>query len=214
MSSCPTTPSYSPASPTGRSSRTPTGSPSGTTGWPHGCGVDTTFHKLRHYSATELILAGVDVRTVAGRLGHGGGGTTTLRTYTAWVSEADQRAATGLGAGMPGRPALTAPADRARTEPRHPYEKVAVAVIERITRSELRPGDPLPLAADLVSTYEVSLSTARRAIVLLKSWGAAVDGKSRPLVARPATPVESPPPDKPMPEPEAAPPTATSGATH
>lgn len=36
--------------------------------------ISTTIHKLRHYSATELISAGVDVRTVAGRLGHGGGG--------------------------------------------------------------------------------------------------------------------------------------------
>jgi integrase len=66
-------------------------------------GIQTTFHKLRHYSATELIAGGVDPRTVAGRLGHGGGGTTTLKTYTAWVSEADQRAAKGLGAGMPCR---------------------------------------------------------------------------------------------------------------
>jgi integrase len=31
------------------------------------------LHQLRHYSATELISGGVDVRTVAGRLGHGGG---------------------------------------------------------------------------------------------------------------------------------------------
>jgi len=38
-------------------------------------GIKTTIHKLRHYSATELISVGVDVRTVAGRLGHGGGGT-------------------------------------------------------------------------------------------------------------------------------------------
>jgi integrase len=59
-------------------------------------GINSTFHKLRHYSATELISAGVDIRTVAGRLGHGGGGTTTLRVYAAWVSEADQRAATAL----------------------------------------------------------------------------------------------------------------------
>jgi hypothetical protein len=36
------------------------------------------MHSLRHYSATELIAAGVDVRTVAGRLGHGSGGATTL----------------------------------------------------------------------------------------------------------------------------------------
>ena len=36
------------------------------------------IHDLRHYSATELIASGVDVLTVAGRLGHGGGGSTTL----------------------------------------------------------------------------------------------------------------------------------------
>jgi integrase len=59
--------------------------------------IDTTLHKLRHYNATELIAAGVDVRTVAGRLGHAGGGTTTLRVYAAWVNEADQRAAIALG---------------------------------------------------------------------------------------------------------------------
>jgi integrase len=59
-------------------------------------GIRTTLHKLRHYSATELIAAGVDIRTIAGRLGHGGGGTTTLKTYAAWSSEADQRAATTL----------------------------------------------------------------------------------------------------------------------
>jgi integrase len=51
----------------------------------------TTVHKLRHYSATELIRAGVDVRTVAGRLGHSDGGTTPAY-YAAWVREADQRA--------------------------------------------------------------------------------------------------------------------------
>jgi integrase len=39
-------------------------------------GWDMHLHQLQHYSATELIAAGVDVRTVAGRLGHSGGGTT------------------------------------------------------------------------------------------------------------------------------------------
>jgi len=67
-------------------------------------GLDTHLHELRHYSATELIAGGVDIRTVAGRLGHGGGGATTLRVYAAWRSEADQRAAAVLGAGMPTRP--------------------------------------------------------------------------------------------------------------
>jgi site-specific recombinase XerD len=50
--------------------------------------IETHLHSLRHYSATELITAGIDIRTVAGRLGHAGGGSTTLRTYTAFVVEA------------------------------------------------------------------------------------------------------------------------------
>ena len=64
-------------------------------------GFDTHLHSLRHYSATELIAAGVDVRTVAGRLGHSGGGSTTLRTYSAFVLEADQRAAAVLAGRRP-----------------------------------------------------------------------------------------------------------------
>ena len=56
-------------------------------------GIDSHLHALRHYSATELLTAGVDLRTVAGRLGHGGGGATTLRVYAAWVGEADRRVA-------------------------------------------------------------------------------------------------------------------------
>ncbi len=66
-------------------------------------GIKSTLHKLRHYSATELIAAGVDIRTVAGRLGHGGGGTTTLKVYAAWVSEVDQRAAESLASRLPKR---------------------------------------------------------------------------------------------------------------
>ncbi len=64
-------------------------------------GIETHFHCLLHYSATELIAAGVDIRTVAGRLGHAGGGSTTLRTYTAFVIEADQRAAIALAGRRP-----------------------------------------------------------------------------------------------------------------
>ena len=65
--------------------------------------IDASLHKLRHYNATELIGAGVDVRTVAGRLGHGGGGSTTLRVYAAWVTEADRRAADTVASRLPRR---------------------------------------------------------------------------------------------------------------
>jgi integrase len=70
---------------------------------------DMNIHQLRHYSATELISAGVDVTTVGGRLGHGGGGSTTLRFYSAWVSEADQRAAGTLSVRLPELPVALDP---------------------------------------------------------------------------------------------------------
>ncbi|WP_026361548.1 site-specific integrase [Amycolatopsis nigrescens] len=65
--------------------------------------IDTHLHALRHYSATELLSAGIDLRTVAGRLGHGGGGATTLRVYAAWVAATDRKAAEILGSRMPKR---------------------------------------------------------------------------------------------------------------
>ena len=66
--------------------------------------INTHLHALRHYSATELLTAGVDLRTVAGRLGHGGGGATTLRVYSAWVAASDRKAAEILGSRMPKLP--------------------------------------------------------------------------------------------------------------
>lgn len=35
-------------------------------------GITTSIKMLRHYSATEVLTGGVDLRTVAGRRGHGG----------------------------------------------------------------------------------------------------------------------------------------------
>jgi integrase len=67
-------------------------------------GIRTRLHAIRHYSATELLASGVDLRTVAGRLGHGSGGATTLKVYAAWVASADQQASELLAARLPSPP--------------------------------------------------------------------------------------------------------------
>jgi integrase len=58
------------------------------------------IHDLRHYVATRLIANGVDVRTVATRLGHASP-TTTLNTYSHFVTEADRDAAELLAGLLP-----------------------------------------------------------------------------------------------------------------
>ena len=133
-------------------------------------GIDPHLHNQRHYSATELIAAGVDIPTVAGRLGHGGG-TTTLRVYTACVSESDQRAAQALFARLPSRPEQRTESEGARVDPRSPYEHVAAAISAAITAGEISPGSPLPPTADLAQKHKVSPGTVRRAIKLLADWG-------------------------------------------
>ncbi|MBA0125547.1 tyrosine-type recombinase/integrase [Haloechinothrix sp. YIM 98757] len=134
-------------------------------------GIATTFHKLRHYSATELIAAGVDARTVGGRLGHSGGGSTTLRTYSAWVAESDQRAASTLAGRMPARPSASVnPVERAKINPRAPYEKIAVAIRRHILDGTLQPGDPAPTQKEIAEKHHTSLGTANRVVELLKAW--------------------------------------------
>ena len=54
------------------------------------------FHSLRHFSATEMIAAGVDIRTVAARLGHSDP-SITLRVYAHALPERDRAAAELLG---------------------------------------------------------------------------------------------------------------------
>jgi len=54
------------------------------------------LHDLRHYVATRLLAAGVDIRTVAGRLGHRNP-STTLNVYAHFVPQSDHEAAVALG---------------------------------------------------------------------------------------------------------------------
>jgi len=55
-------------------------------------GITSSLKEFRHYSATQLLAAGTDLNTVAGRLGHAEG-STTLKFYAQFTRPADQRAA-------------------------------------------------------------------------------------------------------------------------
>ena len=55
-------------------------------------GITSSLKELRHYSATQLLAAGTDLNTVAGRLGHAEG-STTLKFYAQFTRPADKRAA-------------------------------------------------------------------------------------------------------------------------
>ena len=57
---------------------------------------DVRLHDLRHFVATRLLANGVDVRTVAGRLGHRNPNV-TLNVYAHFLPEADRDAADLLG---------------------------------------------------------------------------------------------------------------------
>lgn len=59
-------------------------------------GFDVRFHGLRHTAAILMLSSGVDVRTVAGRLGHAAAGF-TLNVYAHYMAEADRAAAEKIG---------------------------------------------------------------------------------------------------------------------
>jgi len=63
-------------------------------------GIKLTPKALRHFSATELVAAGVDVRTVAGRMGHADP-SMTLRVYSHRRAQRDREAADILGKTLP-----------------------------------------------------------------------------------------------------------------
>jgi integrase len=65
------------------------------------------LHDLRHFTATQLIGAGVDVRTVAGRLGHSDP-SLTLRVYSHAIEERDRAAAEIMDRVLEPKPVATA----------------------------------------------------------------------------------------------------------
>ena len=67
-----------------------------------GIGPRWRLHDLRHWSATEAIGRGHDIRTVAGRLGHANPAM-TLRTYAHALDGADAGVAATLASAAGGR---------------------------------------------------------------------------------------------------------------
>ncbi|WP_420813863.1 hypothetical protein [Phytoactinopolyspora endophytica] len=128
--------------------------------------IETHLHALRDYSATELIADGVDVRTVAGRLGHGGGGATTLRVYTAWLNEADQRAAQALAECLPPKPEAMSRAESVRGPIRKHRMNALPGTSGRRSPMDVEvvePSDrPHMSSASVIGTTRESLSTSAR----------------------------------------------------
>lgn len=141
----------------------------------------TRLHSLRHYSATELVAAGVDIRTVAGRLGHESGGATTLKVYAGWVNEADRRAADTMASIVP-KPVPTPAA------PRGPYQVIAEGLREQIRTGQLKPGDQLPTIAEIAKFNTVAVGTAHRALTLLRNEGLVEVARGRRAVVSSAAP--------------------------
>lgn len=64
---------------------------------PGGQGLEgVRLHDLRHFTATQLLVAGIEPVTVAGRLGHSTP-TLTVRTYAASLPERDRAGADLIG---------------------------------------------------------------------------------------------------------------------
>jgi GntR family transcriptional regulator len=67
--------------------------------------------------------------------------------------------------------ALAVAACGSTTGPHAPYMLIVYALAEKIKSGELKPGDRVPSVTELVETYNVSPSTARRAQAKLKETG-------------------------------------------
>ncbi|MDX6291859.1 MAG: integrase [Kribbellaceae bacterium] len=135
------------------------------------------FHALRHYSATELLTSGVDLKTVSGRLGHQSGAT-TLRFYVAWQEATDGAAADTISSIIP-RPEMT---------PRWPHEFIAFDLRKAIADGTYPVGSSLPMNEEIRAKYKVATGTVSRAVHQLRDEGLlrVVSGKRPKVIAVPA----------------------------
>ena len=81
------------------------------------------------------------------------GSPTTLKTYAAWVEQADGRAAETIATIVP-RPQPLAGA------PRGPYESIAETLRDDIVSGRFKPGEALPSVVQLAAQLTVAAGTA------------------------------------------------------
>jgi integrase len=170
-------------------------------------GIVEPLKNLRHFNATQLLAAGVDLRTTAGRLGHRDGGATTLRVYASWTKPADLRAAEGLAHDIgllrhqaaqssavsgtrafrrtPLIPARSAAEVLADADVLSNYRELADRLRAAIQAGRLGPGERVPTAPELARQANLALSTVSRALVLLGHDGVLEKLSNRWTVAAP-----------------------------
>ncbi|MBI4936323.1 MAG: GntR family transcriptional regulator, partial [Actinobacteria bacterium] len=145
-------------------------------------GIEEPLKNLRHFNATQLLAAGVDLRTTAGRLGHGDGGATTLRVYASWTRPADRIAVDNLSRdlvalreGIAGQLAIgqanlglgriAKPIDQVLTRTAvSTYVDIAAAIRAALSSGGLSAGDLLPTVSQIAGFFGVARSTAQRAV--------------------------------------------------
>ena len=164
-------------------------------------GIVEPLKNLRHFNATQLLAAGVDLRTTAGRLGHSDGGATTLRVYASWTRPADQHAAELLVGDLlerrkaAGTTGATGPQLLRAAKPLgdvltpvsagSTYLDIAAGLREAVTAGRLEPGDLVPTVTDLAAWFHVARSTAQRAVTALGEEGLTARRGPRWVVAEP-----------------------------
>ncbi len=98
-------------------------------------GITGLLKEVRHYSATQLLAAGTDLNTVAGRLGHAEG-STVLKFYAQFTCPADQAAATVI----PSQPTQRPPQERTPPRVVAGLLYIAAACRPSVSRRASRPG--------------------------------------------------------------------------
>jgi integrase len=156
-------------------------------------GIEEPLKNLRHFNATQLMSGGIDLSTVAGRLGHADGGVTTLRFYADWIRPADKRAAELVSQGLTDlrERLLVGQSELDDATPSGPVSKVApvvAALMAAIESGELAPGAKLPTLKALSEAHGVSYGTAQLAVAQLRAAGLVAVERGRSAVVLAAVP--------------------------